>query len=292
MKMTLKEFIEKNNLNINDVSTKTGTSVNVLNRIMRGTYTPSPKTKEAFLEHYDLEIVLVDNQTNTKEIKTCETKENKPVIVPVEKTVTKTEVTKAGASRNKYLENHNKIMKIYNVLETLEKITNADPELFTKPEYVKLFEEISKPAETLCSIIKGKKIEVKNEKNDDDFLTSCDNEKYSEESRYFMSSVYDDGNYDEQIPMMNETVEEEENEEVEEYDDFLDEELNSISQEKNDETEDFSSYENDLLDDNSPELDYDDYDVLDDSTETDNEDNFEEFLGEDDYDDSFFDEFE
>ncbi len=71
MRCSLKKFIEENEIDIKEASDKTGVSVSVISRVMRGTIPASAKTKSKFKEVYDLDIIEISHgvlkQKETKE---------------------------------------------------------------------------------------------------------------------------------------------------------------------------------------------------------------------------------
>lgn len=292
MKLTIKEFLEKNNLSIKEASLKTGLSDNVIRRNLKGTYPVSANTRQVFKEVFDLDIVdvydtkekgekminnnVMKNETKNvkEEIITYDSSKNEKVVThksDIKQLKTRFELENEAIKKQIEALLHQSEIKEMKI--ALTQILSLNDEFFTRPDVV----------DTVKKLIKLSENEVIQEQN-----INAKTQNLVNDNSAFISDEYNNYYEDKQSQKLDELVEEDY------YDDAEFEQNSGLTLEENVEEIDLdTSYEQDIIDDNSSELDFDEYNVSDDEFDIEDEENdFEEYLDEGDYEESLYDDFE
>lgn len=292
MKLTIKEFLEKNNLSIKEASLKTGLSDNVIRRNLKGTYPVSANTRQVFKEVFDLDIVdvydtkekgekminnnVMKNETKNvkEEIITYDSSKNEKVVThksDIKQLKTRFELENEAIKKQIEALLHQSEIKEMKI--ALTQILSLNDEFFTRPDVV----------DTVKKLIKLSENEVIQEQN-----INAKTQNLVNDNSAFISDEYNNYYEDKQSQKLDELVEEDY------YDDTEFEQNSGLTLEENVEEIDLdTSYEQDIIDDNSSELDFDEYNVSDDEFDIEDEENdFEEYLDEGDYEESLYDDFE
>lgn len=155
MRLSLKKFLVENNISIEDASKMTGVSESVIRRVCRGTIPVSSKTKVAFKETYDLDIieinhdVLINNETKKEE---KEMKEQIKMLKNEHKENVK-ELKTAYKNEANELKRQIKLLEkqaeIKELKSGLAQVLSSDDDFFTRPDVLKFVKK-------LISLLDGK----------------------------------------------------------------------------------------------------------------------------------------
>lgn len=149
MRCSLKKFIEENNIDVKEASEKTGVSISVINRVMRGTIPASAKTKTRFKEVYDLDIIEISHDVLKKKEKNEEISNMKQEIKEL-KQVHKADIKaltcqyedeKTGLFNQ--IKELQKQVEIKDLRLSLTNILSQNDEFFSRPDVVRTIRRLT-----------------------------------------------------------------------------------------------------------------------------------------------------